>query len=386
MNANAKAQKFQDYDESKPHEWPDVDESDLRGEVRALVATHGRVATERRYYDDRAILRVRSVKLTPDGEPAAARCWQRHGDYDYWAPREWVTFPDDAEPLEDAHGAVEEARCWLHELALALCGCPTMAEALRPSPWGAFTGEPEADNPLARESVPEPVEGVTWHGLCQECMRFVLQPDKPETACPECGYPWLVWKNGDKEPRGLREALRERVAKLERQNTDQDAGKQAAEVQPVSTVEAGPYTQTAGHQAPDGPAAASSPLAATQPSAPTQRAEEPCEALSPPLVSGAPPLAPPRTVCRECLGSGRDRHGIIARDCPDCGGRGYERPLTQPTPAVVALVAQAAANVEARGASAAKRRNHRWDREAGRCTRCGVAIGRRDGVACTGGA
>ena len=203
---NAKAQKFKDYDESKPHEWPDVDESDLRGAVRALVATHGRVATERRYYDDRAILRVRSVKLTPDGEPAVVRCWQRHGDYDCWAEREWVAFPDDAEPLEDAHGAVEEARCWLHELALALCGCPTMHEALRPSPWGAVSGEPESANPFAREKPHAPVEGVTWLGWCRRCGRNVIQPERPEPTCPECHYPWQGWRALlDETPEELRE-------------------------------------------------------------------------------------------------------------------------------------------------------------------------------------
>jgi hypothetical protein len=44
-----------------------------------------------------------------------------------------------------------------------------------------------------------------------------------------------------------------------------------------------------------------------------------------------------------------------------------EAPLVQPTPAVVAVVAQAAE-------AAAKRRNHRWDH--GRCLRCGVAQAR----------
>ena len=320
---NAKAQKFKDYDESKPHEWPDVDESDLRGAVRALVATHGRVATERRYYDDRAILRVRSVKLTPDGEPAVVRCWQRHGDYDCWAEREWVAFQDDVEPLEDAHGAVEEARCWLHELALALCGCPTMHEALRPSPWGAVSGEPESANPFARSPDAARMElPVTWRTSCPACRANTRETDEtPGLVCPECGHVRVCWRPGiDREPlvewspRPADKAWRNPTDEV--QQGDVPIPGAAAPAQPAATVAAGPSMQAAGarpaaHEAVGGtrpgeesrPTSGLGPVAEDSgcksrspgppPPAPTQRAEGPQEAPSP-LASGAPPLAPMR--------------------------------------------------------------------------------------------
>ena len=68
------ARRLPDYDEGDLDLWLDLpDENALRVLVRDMAAGCGLVATERRWFADRLVVRARSVRLEPTGEPVAAR-------------------------------------------------------------------------------------------------------------------------------------------------------------------------------------------------------------------------------------------------------------------------------------------------------------------------
>jgi hypothetical protein len=343
-----------DLDESDVDLWLGLpSERGLRDVVLSLSARHGLVATERRWHAERWVVRARSLASTPTGEPLVRAAWQRHADHDLWADTEWPTLPDDVLPPDapEPGDPSAEARCWLHERPLPECGCPTMGRVLVGTAYERLTGLPNSTSPFARESEPVPSgDAVVWCGACPACRRNVIQPSRPEAACPECGHPWLCWRSGLDSAPSIQWAPR-----------GEPRIHYTVEGEAVS-VDGSPVETAAGTEHPPPSLAVDQP-AATVAAGPNTRAEGPSLAVSPSGQGEAPPLAPSPPPAVDSYMAAYYDEQMRARRGPVV----VEAPLVQPTPAVVALVAQAAESV-------AKRRNHRWDH--GRCLRCGVAQAR----------
>lgn len=360
--------------------WLDLrDEQGLRDLVLSLAARHGLLATERRWWPAARsyLIRVRSLARGGEGHAVEA-AYLRHPEHDRWAHVEWPAMPDDVlEPdAPDVGDPSALATCWLHAPKMIPdCGCPTMGRASAPSDYEAFTGESAASSPFAREVDVEAATAslsVVWRQACPDCRRNVVQPTDPGRLCPECGHPALAWRCGiDREPLvqwapAPPSRFHSVTAQAEEDGAQNTSAPESSSSHPSGAV---PEGLSAG-ETDARPARQEEPTpVGTVPAGANTRAEGPSPALLPPSLGvgeSAPPLAPTPAPAVDSYMAAYYEEQMRARRGPVVAP--VEAPLVQPTPAVVAAVAQAAGNVEA------KRRNHRWDH--GRCLRCGVAQSR----------